>query len=54
MPESVIKHNNAKEAITDPHCVCYTCKQRKECSDATPTVTMCTSYEHDTDNQTVV
>jgi hypothetical protein len=54
MSEESVRHNDAEEIKTDSLCVCYTCKQRKECSDATPTVTTCTSYEHDTDNQTMV
>ena len=53
MSENSIEHEDAKEPIADNPCVCYTCKQRKECSDATPTIALCTSYEHDTDSQTL-
>lgn len=49
MSEDSIKHEDA-EPIADNPCVCYTCMHRKECSDATPTVVMCQSYENDAEN----
>lgn len=48
MSEQSISQQDSEEP--DNICVCYTCIHKQTCSDATPTVVICQSYECNEDN----